>query len=176
MQVHSASDLLEMGLLEKKTSINTEIVFLRNTTKRTNLFSAFGDHNKDDDYVAGVELARDNTPTSNGIRCNANVVLASVGAKIPAIGSGAATEIEPKLQFPKTSLAEWGNEFLTSAHVKYKGGDRILISEPSKMRIDRFFEYLPKKVHATTEAICAKFVEDNKPNHTRLPTGHVTIK
>ena len=147
MEVHSASDLLEMGLLEKKTSINTEIVFLRNTTRRTNLFSAFGDHNKDDDDIAGVEWGRDNTPTSNGIICNANIILASVGAKIPANGSGVATEIEPKLQFPKQSLAEWGNKFLTSAQVKYKGGDKILISEPSKMKIDRFFEYLPKKVH-----------------------------
>ena len=106
MKVHSASDLLEMGLLEKKTSINTEIVFLRNTARRTALFTAFGEHNPDDEDVAGVEWGRDNTPTSNGIRCNANIVLASVGAKIPAIGSGAATEIEPKLQYPKASLAE----------------------------------------------------------------------
>ena len=47
----------------------------------------------------------------NGIRCNANIVLASVGAKIPANGAVQA-------------LAEWGNEFLTTSQVIYKGGDQ----------------------------------------------------
>ena len=100
MEAHSASNLLGMGLLEKKTGINTEIVFLRNTARRSDLFTAFGEHNPGDDSIAGVEWARENTPTSNGIRCNANIVLASVGAKISASGSVLAKEIEPKLQFP----------------------------------------------------------------------------
>ena len=96
MEVHSAAKLLEMGLLEKKNSISTEIVFLRSTTRRAELFTSFGEHNQGDDSMAGVEWARENTPTSNGIRCNANIVLASVGAKIPANGSVGAKEIEPK--------------------------------------------------------------------------------
>ena len=98
MKVHSASDLLEMGLLEKKTSIQTEIVLLRSTERRTALFTSFGEHNPNDDSIIGVEWARQNTPTSNGIRCNGSIVLASVGARIPPVGSGAPIEIEPKLQ------------------------------------------------------------------------------
>ena len=84
--------------------------------------------------------------------------------------------IAPKLQFPKQSLAEWGNEFLTSVHIKYKGYDKIVISEPSKMKIDRFFEYLPKKVHEQTTAISEKFVADNRENNPRLVAGNITIK
>ena len=57
-----------------------------------------------------------------------------------------------------------------------KGGDKILISEPSKMRIDRFFEYLPKKIHDQTDAISLKFVADNSTGNPGLTRGHVTIK
>ena len=75
------------------------VVFLRNITRRNNLFTSFGEHNPDDETIAGVEWGKENVATQNGIRCNANIVLASVGAKIPLSGSGAAVEIEPKLQF-----------------------------------------------------------------------------
>ena len=106
MEVPSAVKLSEMGLLEKKNSITTETVFLRNTTRRTELYISFSEHNQRDENVAGVEWGRENAPTSNGIRSNANIVLASVGARIPANGQIAAKVIEPKLQFPKKALAE----------------------------------------------------------------------
>ena len=60
--------------------------------------------------------------------------------------------------------------------IKYKGGDRILISEPSKMKIDRYFEFLPKKVHDTRHAIATKFVKKNVGTSPGLTTNHVTIK
>ena len=40
------------------------------------------------------------------------------------------------------------------------------------MKIDRFFEYLPKKIHDTKNEIATKFVADN----AGLVTGHATIK
>ena len=76
--------LATMGLLPKKESISTEIVFLRQDQKREDLFTQFKDHNKDVDCLAQVEWGRNSAPTSNGIRCNACIVLLSVGAKIPA--------------------------------------------------------------------------------------------
>ena len=51
-----------------------------------------------------------------------------------------------------------------------------MISEPSKMKIDRFFDYLPKKVHDTRHAISTKFAADNVTNNPGLTAGHVTIK
>ena len=176
MKVHSAEKLSEMGLLQKEDSISTEIVFLRSTQRRTDLFTKFGEDNKDDESVAGVEWARENAPTSNGIRCNANIVLAMVGARIPASGSREVKDVDPRLIYPHESLAEWGNEFLTSSLVKYKGGDKVLISEPSKMRIDRFFEFLPKMVHDTRDAIASKFVTDYRTGNPGLAEGQVTIK
>ena len=83
METHSASELLEMGLLEKKPIINTEVVFLRNLTRRANLFTTFGTDNAGDDDMAGVEWGREAVTNTNGIRCNANVILAIVGARIP---------------------------------------------------------------------------------------------
>ena len=44
------------------------------------------------------------------------------------------------------------------------------------MKIDRFFEYLPKIVHDTTNAIAEKFVVDNGTSNPGLAKGHVTIK
>ena len=109
----SAVMLATMGLLEKKESISTEIVFLRENEKREQYFTQFKDNNKEVKSAAGVEWGRDNTPTSNGIRCNANIVLMSVGAKIPEAGSRLAKDIPPRLQYPKVAIAEWGDEFLT---------------------------------------------------------------
>ena len=51
-----------------------------------------------------------------------------------------------------------------------------MISEPSKMRIDHFFEYHPKKIHDQTNAISLIFVADNSTGNPGLTTGHVTIK
>ena len=50
----SAEKLATMGLLEKKESISTEIVFLREIEKRDLYFTQFKDHNKDEESAAGV--------------------------------------------------------------------------------------------------------------------------
>ena len=44
------------------------------------------------------------------------------------------------------------------------------------MNIDRFFEYLPKKVHDTRHAIATKFAADNVDDNPGLIASHVTIK
>ena len=82
----SAEKLATMGLLEKKDSISTEIVYLREDEKRETYYNQFKDHNKDVESLAGVQWGRNSAPTSNGIRCNASIVLLSVGAKIPESG------------------------------------------------------------------------------------------
>ena len=46
MKVHTAEELSEMGLLQKEESITTELVFLRHTQRRTDLFTKLGDDNK----------------------------------------------------------------------------------------------------------------------------------
>ena len=56
MEVPSAVKLSEMGLLEKKNSITTETVFLRNTTRRTELYISFSEHNQRDENVAECKL------------------------------------------------------------------------------------------------------------------------
>ena len=65
-----------------------------------------------------------------------------MGAKIPESrdGSRIAKDIPPVIQYPMKALSEWGEEYLTTSHTKYKGSDRVLISEPSKMKVDRYFE------------------------------------
>ena len=176
MKIHTPEELSQMGLLPKDESISTELVFLRHTERRTDLFTKLGNDNKEDEIVAGVEWAKENAPTSNGIRCNANITLAMVGAKIPASGSRAVKEVDPVLIYPYDALAEWGNKFLTSSLVKYKGGNKVLISEPSKMKIDTFFKFLPKMVYDTRNAIASKFVTDYLADNPGLAVGQVTIK
>ena len=55
MEEYKASDLLEMGLMEKNVRINTEVVFLRNFPRRTKLYTDFIDATKDDSTMMGVE-------------------------------------------------------------------------------------------------------------------------
>ena len=54
--------------------------------------------------------------------------------------------------------------------------DRILISEPSKMLVPRYYEYLPKKVHDTRNAVCTKFVTDYVDTNPGLEIENVTVK
>ena len=130
------------------------------------------------DELKQVKWGIDSSPTSCGIRCNANVVLMQVGAKIPQSSDGTrvAKEVPPVIQYPMEALSEWGNEYLTSSHTKYKGYDRVLISEPSKMRVDRYFEYLPKKIHDTQKDVCEKFAVENRDNNPGLEARFVTVK
>ena len=77
--------LVTMGLLEKKESISTEVLYLRDDEKRQTYFDQFKDHNKDVEGLAGVQWGRDSTPTSNGLRFNANVgVRAKTSQRHPA--------------------------------------------------------------------------------------------
>ena len=62
MKIHTPEELSEMGLLPKEESIATELVFLRNTKRRTDLFTKLGNDNKEDEIVAGVEWAKENAP------------------------------------------------------------------------------------------------------------------
>ena len=105
MEEHKASDLLEMGLMKKNPGINTEVVFLRNLPRRTKLYTDFIDATKDDSTMMGVQWGRENETTKEGsIKCNANVVLAIVGAKIPQTSADPEVLIAPKLYFPKQSF------------------------------------------------------------------------
>ena len=54
--------------------------------------------------------------------------------------------------------------------------ERVLISEPSKMIVPRYYEYLPKIVHDTKIAVCEKFVRDNVTANPGLETQHITVK
>ena len=84
-----------------------------------------------------VKWGLDSSPTSCGIRCNANIVLLSVGAKIPTSADGvrAPKEIDPVIQYPLTTLGEWGTEYLTCSHTTYKGMDIVLI--PCRLCVSR---------------------------------------
>ena len=129
--------LAGIGLLGKKDSINTEILYLRDVAKRADYFTKFQTYNRDVEELKQVKWGLASSPTSCGIRCNANIVLLSVGAKIPASADGVRPlkEIDPVIQYPLTTLVEWGTEYLTCSHTTYKGIDRVLISEPSKMKV-----------------------------------------
>ena len=102
--------------------------------------------------------------------------MCNVGAKIPATGTTDAVVIAPKLQFPQKALAEWGKDYLTSVHIKYKATDKIVASEPSQYKIDRYFEFLPRKVFEKVAAIAQKFVVDNRDTYPRLTIRNITMK
>ena len=54
--------------------------------------------------------------------------------------------------------------------------DRVLISEPSKMSVPRYYEYLPKKIHDTRNEVCQQFVTDHINDHPALKLENVTVK
>ena len=170
--------LAGMGLLGKRDSIKTEVLSLRDDVKRLAYYNRFTTANGSVDDLANVRWCTDNTPSTCLSRCNGNIVLLEIGAKIPASEDGNRPEntIPPIIRYPKTALAAWGLEYLTVSHTTYKGMDRILISEPSKMPVPRYFEYLPKKIHDTKIAECTSFVTEKVSTNPGLELKYVTIK
>ena len=44
------------------------------------------------------------------------------------------------------------------------------------MKVDRYYKYLPKKIHETRMAVAAKYVADNSTRNPDLAIQHITIK
>ena len=114
---HSTAELMRMGLLEKRMSNTIEKVMPRVPTvgnnRRAQLLQKIQTDTVGNDDMFGVEWAVENNPTANGIRCNGNVVISSVGARIPNSANPAnPTIIDPVLVFLKEALAKWGKEYL----------------------------------------------------------------
>ena len=132
----TAEKLTGMGLLGKKDSVQTEILYLRDDKKRQDYLTMYTNRYKEVDGYKQVKWGVDSSPTSCGIRCNANIVLMQVGAKIPALANGSRPEKEVAsiIHYPLEAIGEWGKEYLTCSHTKYKGYDRVLISPRNSTR------------------------------------------
>lgn len=157
MDEYKAGDITSMGLLVKCEDITTETVLLRNVDKRANLLTDFKRNNTDDNTMNEVEWGKETSTTAEMFKCNINMVLCKVSPRIPGISGAEAVTLDGKLYFPKTTLGEWVKEYLTTAHIKYKTTDKIVASEPSTYKMDRYFEYLPKKVHLQEAVIAQNF-------------------
>ena len=170
----SIESLTSMGLMER-TGENTEVLTLRDEAKRKEYFDKFNvERNKDFKNVNwGIE-----SKASGSLRCNANIALMQIGAKIPESpdDNRQANEVAPIYRYPLKALGEWGLDNLTCAHSEYKGMDRVSLSEPSRMPVPRFYDYLPKKVRDLKDEESEKFVNEFKGNNPGLAKEHVTIK
>ena len=87
-------NLKGMGLLGKKESVITEVLSLRDDTKRKTYFYNFCTAYGGIDKTKHVRWGWDSNPSACGIRCNANIVLMELGAKIPASTDGLRAEKE----------------------------------------------------------------------------------
>ena len=103
-------NLAGMGLLGKKDYIKTEVLFLRDDKKRKEYYDKFIAKYGNTDDLRQVKWGVDSAPTSCGIRCNANIVLIQIGAKIPASedDNRLENEIRPIIQFPLTAFRKMG--------------------------------------------------------------------
>ena len=172
----SAESLAGMGLLSKKESIQTKIVGLRDDNRRKAYYDKFIRLYGAVDDLSNVKWSMDPAPTAVACRCNANLVLLEIGARVPQEGDRVENTIPTILVLPKKALGEWSRKYLTVSHSQYKGLDRVLISEPAKMKVPRFFDYLPKMVHDTVDEEVNKFVEQKLPNNPGLAVEHVTVR
>ena len=133
-----------MGLLSKKESIQTKIVGLRDDNRRKAYYDKFIRLYGAVDDLSNVKWSMDPAPTAVACRCNANLVLLEIGARVPQEGDRVENTIPTILVLPKKALGEWSRKYLMVSHSQYKGLDRVLISEPAKMKVPRFLITYPK--------------------------------
>ena len=127
----SMESLTRMALLET-TGENTEVLSLREEVKRKEYFDKFHvDRNKHHkNAIWGIE-----SKATGALRCNGNVVLLQIGAKIPASTADNRRErdVAPIYTLPRKTLGAWGIDNLRSNVSEYKGMDRISLSEPTRI-------------------------------------------
>ena len=68
MVAPTTEKLATMGLLEKKESISTEVLYLRDDAKRKDYLEKFQTQNANMEGVNGIQWGVDSAPTANGLR------------------------------------------------------------------------------------------------------------
>ena len=175
MTEQSLESLTAMRLMPRDPSIPTEIVAVRDP-KRTTYYNRFTASKNNSTTFRSVKWGLDNEEKDWDIRCNGNTVLMEVGARIPQPGNKAAKNVAPVYVYPAASLKTWGLTQLTQAQSSHKGFDRVMISEPSRKKVPRFYEYLPVDVFKTRDEEIEKFIADNIAEYEALTKDHVTVK
>ena len=84
--------LAGMGLLSKWDSIFTEFVSLREDNRRKAYYDKFLRAYASVEELNNVKWCTDSTPTNVTNRCNGNIVLLEIGARVPAS--------EDRLEYP----------------------------------------------------------------------------
>merc|ERR1712030_205963 len=133
MTEQSLESLTAMRLMPKDANIPTELVAVRDTRRKSYYDKFLASRNNLTDF-RNVKWGVDGEGNDCGIRCNGNIVLLEVGARIPVAGRQAAKNVSPVYVYPAESLKEWGIKQLSVAQSSYKGFDRVMISEPSRKR------------------------------------------
>ena len=166
--------LAKMALVEAEGE-NTEVVSVRDEARRKTIFDKF--HiNRNKVYrnaIWGIEAK-----AAGALRCNGNVVIMQIGATIPAcpLSNRAVKDVQPIYTLPWKTIGAWGIDHLRSNVTEYKGADRISLSEPTRMPVPRYYDYLPKAVYDLKEEVSLKFVNEFAENNTGLAIEHVKIK
>ena len=168
--------LEEMGLLSKSPTIQTTIIGIADQQRRKIILEKFTYRYKDDTEMCNVLWSADDNLKEAPSRCNGNLVLIALGAKVNQNGDQPAIEIPNVYILPREAIGNWSKKHLKVTHSHYKGHDRVLLAEPAKYEIPRFFDYVPKLVFESVGAEVAKFVEEFKDAHPGLTAGHVKVR
>ena len=142
MSEPTAVALAEMGLLSISDAIQTTIVGIGDHTRRKTYLDKFTQKYKDVATICNVEWSADTGPTQAACRCNGNLILLEMGARATQTDTRQAINIPNTYILPRKALGEWSKKYLKITHSHYKGHDRVLLTEPAKLKVPRFFDYL----------------------------------
>ena len=100
----SEESLAGMGLLSKRESVMTEFISLREDTKRRAYYDKFSTAYSSVEELNNVRWCTDSTPANVTSRCNGNIVLLEIGARVPAAGDRRENTIPSVIVYPKKAL------------------------------------------------------------------------
>ena len=173
MMEPTAEYLAKMELVEPNAE-NTETVSVRDEARRKFFHEKF--------HVARNKKFKNaswsiETKATGGQRCNGNIVLIQVGATVPenTATNRAEYDVAPIYILPWAELGTWGLTHLRTYTSEHKGADRISLSEPSRMPVPRFYDYLPKAIFDMKEEVSKKFVDDFKTDNAGLAYENVKV-
>ena len=139
----------EMDLLAKSRTIETMVVGISDQKRRKDILAEFAERYKNMPEMCSVLWSTDDNLKKAPSRCNGSIVILAIGAKANQSGSHQAFEIPSIYVLPREALGKWSEKHLKVTYSQFNGHDRILLAEPAKDTVSRYFDHIPKQVHET---------------------------
>ena len=146
-----------------------EKVKLSNYARRADLYTKF--MNTNPAQASEIESAKEKSD-SEGQRCNFPVIICELEGTIPGT---TPKKVNAKYYTDLEEKGKWIDKYLTSASYEYKNISKVVSSETSKYKVQKYFNYLPQTVLNAAGKHQADYITSYCGIYNSLAAEHIAV-